>query len=188
MSSSPNPVRGEGESGQVHTVKALADAMAAIFLEARGSRIRWDMRTDMVTLRDLMAQSSFDEVLERWRYGLGAEGYLSISNAKDLQRKWNDLSVVTAPSRKGSDADDGMMISTNAVTIHEAIWHEAPTWLGLPAGSEEDSWQLTTVARELAWGIPSNLPRILRAMRAPAECIARAEERAAAQPASEVQP
>lgn len=127
---------------------------------------------DRTILGELREAFTAEEVLEWWQGALNDAGR-SVQYVREL------AALMRKEAKPQPAKRDGPMISTNQEVIAEAIWQEAPTWLGLPAGSNDDSWHVITIARELAWGIPSNLPRILRALNAPPSCIAKAEARAA---------
>ena len=81
--------------------RQLSDALCEEFQKARRVAYRFSS-ADGVQLSALREIAKDDEILRRWRIGLGAKGWLETNTIAQLASKWNDLS---SPRAQGAPND-----------------------------------------------------------------------------------
>jgi hypothetical protein len=70
--------------------RPLVDQLGAAFLEARGSPYDFQAK-DGVALKHLLQLAEPEEIRSRWRYALGAKGWLACATVAQLRSRWNEL-------------------------------------------------------------------------------------------------
>lgn len=74
-----------------------SDALCQDFEAVTGTRYAWNGAKDGAAFAWLLKQGTLEQVRERWRAGLRAEGWKSVRSVAQLRAKWNDL----APASSG---------------------------------------------------------------------------------------
>lgn len=134
---------------------------------------------DRAVLDELCAEGFTPDDIATWWEGALKDKARRVRYLRELKAV---MLKEATPSRDVDHSEVGMVQSTNTEVIPEETWQLAARLMGYGPSWEDDPLErncVTTVARELAWGKPADLVRILRAFRAPAASIAQAEQRQA---------